>query len=320
MAVAPQPDALAMETVVTPQSQPSGSNQPADQPAARPLAHIPLFSSLGEPEQEALFASMRIESFNPHQTIFWRGDTGDSFYLISKGQITVTVPNDKGEHVILDTLGPGRFFGEISLLDGGPRTATVRTTETTELYVLNRADFHAFLRQRPDVAIEILTIMGQRQRSSTEALRGMKNPNLAFEQSRVTRWQRVSDVIATTAASQWFLMVHVVWFGVWIIANLLAAHQMLPAVWEFDPFPFGLLTMVVSLEAIFLAIFVMVSQNRQSEKDRLRTDLDYQVNLKAQTEIMGLSRKMDMLQQNLLGGLGTQERTPDPPIGPSAGI
>lgn len=252
-------------------------------------------------EQQALFASMNVARVEAHQTIFWRGDDGDSFFLISHGQVVVTVPNDEGEHVTLDTLGPGGFFGEISLLDGGTRTATVRTTQPCELYVLKRDDFHSFLRQRPEVSIEILTVMGQRQRASTEALRGMKNPNLAFEQSRNTLWQYVADFIARVAATQWFLLVHIAWFASWIGINLLGRTHVLPDEWVFDPFPFGLLTMVVSLEAIFLSIFVLVSQGRQSEKDRLRTDLDYQVNVKAQTEIMGLTRKLDRIESLLDG-------------------
>lgn len=274
--------------------------------AGGPLSHIPLFAELSEAEQKALFASMQVQPVEPNQAIFWRGDKGDSFYLISKGEVSVTVPNDEGEHVLLDFLEPGGFFGEISLLDGGPRTATVRATRPTELYVLRRVDFHAFLRQRPDVAIEILTQMGRRQRVSTEALRGMKNPNLAFEQLRTTFWQHASDYIARTAASQWFTVFHVVWFGIWIGINLLASASILPRHWVWDAYPFGLLTMFVSLEAIFLSIFVLVSQNRQSEKDRLRIDLDYQVNVKAQTEILQMARKLDLIEARLLGEEGSE--------------
>ena len=250
---------------------------------------------------------MHTQRIDANQCIFWRGDEGDSFYLVSSGQVSVTVPNDDGQHVTLDHLGPGRFFGEISLLDAGPRTATVRTTQPTELFVLKRDDFHNFLRTHPDVAIEILCVMGQRQRASTEALRGMKNPNVAFEQSRITFWQQTADLIAMIAANQWFLIFHVAWFGLWLGINFLASAKVLPGTWAFDPFPFGLLTMVVSLEAIFLSIFVLVSQGRQSEKDRMRTDLDYQVNVKAQTEIMNLARKIDRVE-SLLSDTGAKKK------------
>lgn len=278
-------------------ASPASSN-PAAPPLDDPLAGIQLFARLDDAERAELRQVMRAEHMDPNQTVFWLGDKGDSFFIIQRGEVAVTVPNDKGEHVTLNTLGPGGFFGEISLLDGGPRTATIRAIGACELLVLSRDAFHAFLRRRPDVAIEILTVMGQRQRISTEALRNFKNPNEVFEQSQVTLWQRVSDVIATVAASQWFTLFHLSWFGTWIGLNVIGSvMEHPPKFLSFDPFPFGLLTMVVSLEAIFLSIFVMVSQNRQSEKDRLRTDLDYQVNVKAQTEIMNVVRRLEVLER-----------------------
>lgn len=283
---------------------PQSAGAPVD-----PLAGILLFSQLSAQERIELVEQMTTASLGPNQTVFWLGDKGDAFYVVRQGQVAVTVPNDGGEHVTLDTLGPGGFFGEISLLDGGPRTATIRTLLPCEFLVLSRERFHAFLQRRPDVAIEILSVMGQRQRSSTQALRNLKNANEVFAQSQVTLWQRVSDVAASVAASQWFTLFHLAWFGSWILVNLIGALAytgtvnvpeeklaLLPA-WVFDPFPFGLLTMVVSLEAIFLSIFVMVSQNRQGEKDRLRTDLDHQVNVKAQTEIMNIVRRLEALER-----------------------
>ncbi len=278
------------------------------------LAHIALFSRLTRQERAELFACMRREQVAAHQTVFWLGDRGESFFLVESGSVVVSVPNETGQHVRINTLEAGGFFGEISLLDAGPRTATVRAGTSASLLVLDRAAFHTFLRQHPGVAIEVLTVMGQRLRANTEQLRGLKNPNDVFAEQHTTVWQRVSDVIAAVAAGQWFTLFHLVWFGGWILVNVAGPLVYLGLVlvpdgkkallpwWVFDPFPFGLLTMVVSLEAIFLSIFVMVSQNRQSEKDRLRTDLDYQVNVKAQTEIMSIARKLEGIEARLSGG------------------
>lgn len=267
--------------------------------ADHPLASIPLFGQLDDEERSSLAAMMHEQTFAANQTIFWRGDVGSDFYVVTHGRVAIVIPNEEGEHVTLTTLEPGGFFGEISFLDGGPRTASIRAVEDSKCLVLRRSAFHDFLRKRPDVAIEILSIMGERQRASTERLRTMKNPNLVFESSLST-WQRASDVIAATAASQWFTIVHLAWFAGWIGLNTIGMiFENAPKIFTWDPYPFGLLTMVVSLEAIFLSIFVMVSQNRQSEKDRLRTDLDYQVNVKAQTEIMQIARSLEEIKSQL---------------------
>lgn len=265
-----------------------------------PLSHIPLFARLETEEQAELRSMMVPENVEPNQTVFWLGDKGDTFYLVERGQIVVTVPNRKGEHITIASLGPGGFFGEISLLDGGVRTATVRASEHSQLLALNRLSFQKFLLKHPSAALDVLAVMGQRQRTTNEVLRRSANPNDVFAQTRVTSWQRVSDLIATVAASQWFTIFHVAWFGCWILLNVIGAFMHSPPkLFSFDPFPFGLLTMVVSLEAIFLSIFVMVSQNRQSEKDRLRTDLDFQVNVKAETEIVGIARRLENVEQML---------------------
>jgi uncharacterized membrane protein len=230
--------------------------------------------------------------------VFWFGDRGDTMYVVEDGQVAVTAPGTHGDHVLLDTLGPGGIFGELSLLDGGPRSATVRAVTDCTLLALPREAFHAFLRQRPDVAIAVLQVLGARQRASTAALRGLRNPNTVLAES-TTRWQRVSDRVATLAASHFFTLGHVAWFGLWILINTLAAAGWLPRALGFDPYPFGLLTLIVSLEAIFLSIFVLVSQNRQAERDRIRTDLDYQVNVKAHVEIMGIAARLDRIEQAL---------------------
>jgi CRP/FNR family cyclic AMP-dependent transcriptional regulator len=272
----------------------SSGGDPA--PAPGPLSHIPLFSKLDSQEQQGLFALMQRAEVRANDPIFWRGDRGESLYIVHEGRVAVSVPSEGGEHVSVGSIGPGELFGEISLLDGGPRTATCRAADDSVLYTLQRSDFQRFIRTHPDAALDILAVMGQRQRAATEALRYIKNPNIAFHAMRITLWQRFSDIVARVAASQWFTMFHVSWFGLWISLNLAATVGILPKSIGFDPFPFGLLTMVVSLEAIFLSIFVMVSQNRQSEKDRLRIDLDYQVNVKAQNEIQTMARRLEEIE------------------------
>lgn len=261
------------------------------------FSHIPFLARLSPADQEALAAVMTRRTARAEETIFWIGDPGETLYVVDEGTVVISVPDERGAHVVLATLGPGGVFGEISLFDGGPRTATVRALTLVSLLALSRDAFHGFLRTHPDVAIEILHILGARQRTSTQTIRGVKNPNAIAEST--TTWQKVSDVVAAIAASQAFTLVHITWFGGWIALNVLAATGLIAAGLGFDPYPFGLLTLIVSLEAIFLSIFVLVSQNRQAERDRIRTDLDYQVNVKAELEILGIAQRLDRIEQAL---------------------
>lgn len=286
---------------------PGNTEQPV---ATGPLSGVPLFARLDPSEQAALHGLMKPRSASSGEVIVWHGEHGESLFLIREGTVAVAVPNERGEHVQLAEIARGGFFGELSLLDSGPRTATVRAVESCELLELHRDQFLQFLAARPDAALDMLSLLATRHREGQSAVLA-RNPNEAFAASRITTWQRLSDVIATVSAGQWFTLFHAVWFGAWITLNvagsLIYTHSIivpddkkaaLPG-WVFDPFPFGLLTMVVSLEAIFLAIFVMVSQNRQSEKDRMRTDLDYQVNVRAQEEILRISQRLSNIESRL---------------------
>lgn len=267
---------------------------PTDATPTGPLAGIPLFSNLPIDIQEGLLAAMSNESFAANQTICWYGDTADSFFIIQEGHVTVSVPNDQGELVAINQLKAGDFFGEVGIIDGGPRSATVRADAPVSLMRLERLAFHQFLVDNPLAAIDMLTEMGRRHRETAATVREMKNANVVFARTHAGLWQRCCDLISDVAASPSFTIFHAVLFVFWIGWN-----WVLPATLHFDPFPYGLLTVICSLEAIFLAIFVMVSQNRQSEKDRLRTDLDYQVNVKAQTEIMSIARRLERIEANL---------------------
>lgn len=254
------------------------------------LAGVPLFSKLDRHELEALGALLKVREVDANQPVFWIGDRGEELYIIAEGRVQVSYPDESGKEVVLAVLDGGAFFGDLSLLDGGPRTASIRTIDPCRFYTLSRSDFLAFLQKHPTASIDVLTVLGSRQRDILDKLRGVTNANQVIEQ-RATTWQRVADVIAAISASQAFVLFHVVWFGAWVIYNVIRGED------GWDPFPFGLLTLIVSLEAIFLSIFVLISQNRSGEKDRIRADADYQVNLKAQHEIMQLHQKLDRLAE-----------------------
>jgi uncharacterized membrane protein len=250
------------------------------------LTVIPLFAKLSAGEYATLAGMLKERAVAAHETIFWIGEPGTEFFIVEQGEIVLSYPDEAGHERILGTVGRGEFFGEISLLDGGPRSATARARRDAELLVLGRDDFHDFLTQHPGAAIHVITVIGQRQRDMVGRLRGIVNVNELIEDS-ATLWHKVADAIAAVSANQMFFLLHVLWFGAWIAVNVARGDR------GFDPFPFGFLTLVVSLEAIFLSIFVLISQNRQSQKDHIGADLDYQVNLKAHLEVMMLQQKMD---------------------------
>ena len=202
------------------------------------------------------------------------------------------------------------FFGELSLLDGGARTATALAHADTELLVLDRGDLLLFLRRKPDAALDMLTVMGQRIRHSGEMLRGRvtRNVNEEVEDKR-TVIEKAADWIAEFSGSIPFLGIHVVVFTAWIVWNIEASPgRNLFSLSVFDSFPYGLLTMCVSLEAIILSVFVLLSQNRQIAKDRVRSDIEYDVNLKAEMEVNHLHEKMDHLQAEVLARLHSIEK------------
>ncbi|MDQ3280779.1 MAG: DUF1003 domain-containing protein [Acidobacteriota bacterium] len=262
------------------------------------LGTVPLFKLLDDSERADLERVFDRREVASGEKVFSLGEPGDSLYIVGTGNVELYVKDNAGSHIVLMHCGPGEVFGELSLLDGGARTASAVATEASTLLVLDRDDLLAFLQRRPEAALDLLATMGQRMRNADEMLRRRVSRNINEEmQIRSTTIERIADVIAEFSGSILFLFLNAAWFAGWIIWNTL------PGVPHFDPYPFGFLTMVVSLEAIFLSIFVLVSQNRQAAKDRLRADSEYEVNLKAELEITQLHEKMDFLTEELLARL-----------------
>lgn len=256
------------------------------------LASVPFFQLLDEEERVALAAQLDEVKLAPGHLLFQYGDPGDSLYVIRSGEVEVFFKDDTGQRIVLEVAGPGTVVGEISLLDGGPRTASVQAKDEVDALRLSRDDLAAFLRRNPSAALDLLAATGRRLRHTAERLMhtASRNVNVEMEDKRSTV-QRVADWIAEFSGSIPFLAMHIVFFAAWILLNL----DGVPGAPLFDPFPFGLLTMVVSLEAIILSVFVLLSQNRQVAKDRIRSDVEYDVNLKAELEVAHLHEKVDRL-------------------------
>ncbi|HEY0370372.1 MAG TPA: DUF1003 domain-containing protein [Thermoanaerobaculia bacterium] len=259
------------------------------------LATVPLFKLLNDHERADLEAVLERRTVPRDEKIFSLGEPGDSLYIVGTGRVELFVKDNTGAKITLTVCEAGQVFGELSLFDGGARTASAVCIEESTLFVLDRDDLLKFLRRHPDAALDLLTTMGQRMRSADEMLRRRVSRNINEEmQIRSTTIEKIADVIAEFSGSISFLFLNAAWFLIWIGWNTT------PFVPHFDEYPFGFLTMVVSLEAIFLSIFVLVSQNRQAAKDRLRADAEYEVNLKAELEIAHLHEKVDFLTEELL--------------------
>jgi uncharacterized membrane protein len=225
-----------------------------------------------------------------NQAVFWIGDQGSDFYIVQIGRVQIVEPDEQGKEIILATSGAGSFFGELSLLDGGPRTATVRTTSDCIFLMLNRRDFLDFLERHPIAAIHVLTVLGQRQRETLQMVRGLKNVNQVMEE-RQTVGQWVADWFAVWMGSWTFIIVQTVLFVIWMVVNVILVETN----GQWDPYPFILLNLVLAFLSCYAAPIIMMSQNRQSDKDRIKAELDYQVNVKAHHEVMQLHRKLDQL-------------------------
>lgn len=228
--------------------------------------------------------------------LFQAGEPGESLFIVRTGSIELFIKDTAGQKIILTVAEEGQLFGELSLLDSGPRTATAVALDEAELLVLDREDLLLLFQKRPDAALHMLAAMSGMTRKADELLRTRVSRNVNEEMEvHSTPLQRVADWIAWFSGSMMFLLLNGVWFISWISINTLPVG--IPA---FDPFPFGLLTMIVSLEAIFLSCFVLISQNRQGEKDRVRSEIEYEVNIKAELEIAHLHEKTDRLYESML--------------------
>jgi CRP/FNR family transcriptional regulator, cyclic AMP receptor protein len=269
------------------------------------LASVPLFERLDEEERTLLAAQLDDVSFEPGQVVFKRGDPGGSIFIVVGGAVEIFVEDTIGQRVVFETAKAGDFFGELSLLDGDPRSASAVALEPTRTVRLDRGDLELLFKRHPTAAMDVLSTIGKRLREADRLIgsRPAYSPNEAVEE-KLTTVQRIADKAADFSGRISFLLVHIVWFAAWIAVNL----ELVPGVHPFDPFPFGLLTMVVSLEAIFLSCMVLISQNRQAAKDRIRSDAEYDANMRAGLEVTQLHVKVDALYEQTLARLASVEK------------
>ena len=258
------------------------------------LREIPLFSEMDEQEVGGIRAIMEEIKFKPAQTIIRENETGDLFYIITSGHAQFVINDADGREVVLGEIGPGGFFGELSMLTNEPRSARVRALDKVTTLALERDEFFDFLRKHANAAIDVLIELGGRLHENDMMLRRMVSRNVnVVDRERLTFGQRIADTVAETMGSWRFIIFQSSMLITWIILNVTAWVN------HWDPYPFILLNLALSFQAAYAAPFIMMSQNRQSGKDRLAAEIDHEVNTKAELEIAMLTKRIDDLQKDM---------------------
>lgn len=260
------------------------------------LEDVELFEHLNRDDRTMLAGVIDVRRLAAGDTLFRVGEPGESLYIVRSGEVELFIRDTAGQRIPLAIVGTGEVFGELALLDHSPRTATAIAMSETTLLELDRGDLLLLFERSPNAALRLLAAMGRMTRKADELLKTRVSRNVNEEvEEHLSIVERSVDWISWFAGSMWFLALTAIWFVGWIAVNMLPL-----GVPQFDPYPFGLLTMITSLEAIFLSCFVLISQNRQAEKDRVRADIEYEVNIKAELEVAHLHEKTDRIHAEML--------------------
>ena len=271
---------------------------------AADLAEVELFGLLDETELVELATVIDHKTAAAGEIIFRAGDLGDALYIVKSGDIELFVKDTTGQKIVLTVAEKNDLFGELSMLDSRPRSATAEALVDSELFMLDRDDLLLLFKKQPDSALNMLAAMSGMLRKVDRLLQTRVSRNVNEEMDeKLPTLQRIADWIAWFSGSMHFLILNGLWFMIWIGANTIP-----PLDKQFDPFPFGLLTMIVSLEAIFLSCFVLISQNRQAAKDKIRADIEYDVNIKAELEVAELHDKVDHIHEQMTTKFGEFEK------------
>jgi len=260
------------------------------------LRSVPLFASLDDTAARHLRSLLRVQDVKSGAPIFRRGDSGDSLCLIESGRVRISMTDEVEKRIVLAELAEGDFFGEIALIDGESRTADATAIEDARLAVLSREDFLRFVRSDPDVAMEMISAVSHRLRRTDDLLRRRVSRNINDEEeAQKTFASRMADMIAEFGGSWKFIGASATLLISWMILNTWVLRDA-----AFDPSPYILLNLMLGIMGGLQAPIILMSQNRQSDKDRLRSDLDYRVNLKNELSLTELKRRFDLLENERL--------------------
>jgi uncharacterized membrane protein len=258
------------------------------------FARIPIFSLLDADERAVLAEQVEPRRFAPRQRIYRTGDAGGKAYVVLSGKVQVAVIDEDNQEVVIDTPVEGEMFGLASMLAATPHLTTAMALEETAAIEIDRNDLSALVQSKPLAGLDILTMIGRHFRAAQELVRArsMRNPNEVIEE-QLTVGHRVADAVARFGGSWSFIIA----FGVLLVGY--AGVNVVLATRAWDPYPFILLNLFLSMLAAVQAPVIMMSQNRQDAKDRLRSELDFAVNRKAEAEIIQLAARLNRIEDRL---------------------
>jgi CRP/FNR family transcriptional regulator, cyclic AMP receptor protein len=258
------------------------------------LKHVPLFALLDDDEIAVLAAQVDVRTFVARQRIYKMGDPGKHAYILMSGQVEVTTVDDDHQEVIVDQPGHGEFFGFASMLEQTPHQTSALATSETLCVEISRDDIAILLQRKPMAGMDMLTVLGHQFHASQQLvrIRATRNPNDLIEDD-YTVGDRLADAVASFGGSWHFIILFGGTLVVYTVINIFLKTK------AWDPYPFILLNLFLSMLAAVQAPVIMMSQNRQDKKDRLRSELDFDVNRRAESEIQNLSRKLNLLTDKM---------------------
>jgi CRP/FNR family cyclic AMP-dependent transcriptional regulator len=257
------------------------------------LKSVPLFSLLDDDETAVLAGQVEVKTFAARQRIYKAGDPGMAYVMVS-GRVRVTTVDEDQQEVVVDEPGKGEFFGFASMLEQTPHQTTATALEESECLEVSRDDIEVLLRRKPLAGMDLLTTLGHQYHSAHQLvrLRATRNPNEIIEKE-MTAGERIADAVAGFGGSWTFIITFGVVLTTYTLANIILDRK------AWDPYPFILLNLFLSMLAAIQAPVIMMSQNRQDTKDRLRGELDFDVNRRAEAEIQTMSRKLNLLDERI---------------------
>jgi CRP/FNR family cyclic AMP-dependent transcriptional regulator len=254
------------------------------------LKDVPLFSLLDDDERAVLATQVDMQTFAARQRIYQRNDPSGRGYVVVSGKVRVTTVDEDHQEVLVEEPGAGDFFGFASMLDGLPHHTDAITAEETTCVEVDRNDILVLMERKPHAGLDLLTATARQLHAAHELVRARsaRNPNEVIE-GETTFGERIADVVARFGGSWTFIILFGIVLVVYSTTNVVLGRS------AWDPYPFILLNLFLSMLAAIQAPVIMMSQNRQDQKDRVRGELDFDVNRRAETEIQGLAEKLHML-------------------------